>query len=72
VSSASSIPLTLNGEPTSAKAGVTVRDLLEAAGYTGAVVAVAVNGTFVPKSTHPTHRLSAGDAVEVVAPMAGG
>ena len=64
--------IVLNGAEQSVQAGLTVHDLLERSGYTGAVVAVAVNGTFVPKSTHPERRLSPNDRVEIVAPMAGG
>ena len=60
-----------NGEPTATEAA-TLADLLEEKGYNGAVVATALNGTFLPKGLRAATPLSDGDAVEVVAPMQGG
>ena len=45
---------------------------LEELGYSGAVVATAVNGEFVPSAQRPTARLTDGDRIEVLAPMQGG
>lgn len=61
----------LNGEPI-ATAAATLADLLDEKGYNGAVVATALNGTFLPKGLRAATPLSDGDAVEVVAPMQGG
>ena len=41
-------------------------------GYQGKIFAVAVNGTFVPRSRYADTMLKPGDSVEVVAPMSGG
>ncbi|PLS21361.1 sulfur carrier protein ThiS [Neptunicoccus cionae] len=46
--------------------------LLEEQGFTGAKIATAVNGEFVPASARATQSLSDGDLVEVLAPMQGG
>ena len=48
------------------------RELLEELGYGGALVATAVNGTFVAREARADTGLSEGDAVEVVAPLQGG
>lgn len=64
--------VTINGEPTSIQDAATVRALLEALELTQAMLAVAVNGTFVPRSQHAAHTLVPGDAIELVAPMQGG
>ncbi len=72
MSASTTMPITLNGAETTVPTGSTIARVLESTGYADAVVAVAVNGTFAPKSTHDSRRLAPGDAVEVVAPMAGG
>ncbi|MCY3981563.1 MAG: sulfur carrier protein ThiS [Alphaproteobacteria bacterium] len=61
----------LNGKPLATEAA-TLADLLEETGYKGAVVATALNGTFLPKGLRAATPLADGDAVEVVAPMQGG
>ena len=65
------VSIELNGEPAVTDAE-TLADLLEEKGYNGAVVATALNGTFLPKGLRAAAPLSDGDAVEVVAPMQGG
>ncbi len=65
------IGIELNGEPLDTEAA-TLADLLDEKGYNGAVVATALNGTFLPKGLRAATPLSDGDAVEVVAPMQGG
>lgn len=64
--------ITLNGEPMGAPEGVSVHALLAGLELHRAMVAVAINGAFVPRSQHETHVLQEGDAVELVAPMQGG
>ena len=64
------VRIELNGEPVSTEAE-TLADLLDEKGYNGAVVATALNGTFLPKGLRAA-ALSDGDTVEVVAPMQGG
>lgn len=45
---------------------------LQELGYGESIVATALNGEFVPTSARPDARLTAGDRVEVLAPMQGG
>ncbi len=52
--------------------GRTLADLLRELGFGGAVVATAVNGSFVPAGQRPTRELHEADRVEVLAPMQGG
>ncbi len=63
--------ITLNGENVPLDAPAAVSDLVERWGYDGRI-AVAVNGTIVPKSKHGETTVAPGDAVEIVAPMKGG
>ncbi|MFY0679366.1 MAG: sulfur carrier protein ThiS [Thalassovita sp.] len=63
--------LQLNGESLEAEVR-TLADLLEDQGFGGAKVATAVNGDFVPAGLRAQHLLSAGDVIEVLAPMQGG
>ena len=65
------VSIELNGEPVATDAE-TLADLLDEKGYNGAVVATALNGTFLPKGLRAATPLSDGDAVEIVAPMQGG
>ncbi len=65
------VSIELNGEEVSTEAA-TLADLLDEKGYNGAVVATALNGTFLPKGLRAATPLSDGDAVEIVAPMQGG
>lgn len=50
----------------------TLATLLEELGFSAAAVATAVNETFIPRSARAAQMLSAGDRVEVLAPMQGG
>ena len=45
---------------------------LDELGYSGATVATAVNGAFVPRAARASTTLREGDRVEVVAPLQGG
>ena len=65
--------LTVNGEAYEINSNSpSVSELLESRGHAPAEVAVAVNEEFVPRSTYDEHKLTAGDDIEVVAPMQGG
>jgi sulfur carrier protein len=63
--------LQLNGASIEAQVS-TLADLLVAEGFAEAKVATAVNGEFVPAPARADLILSAGDAVEILAPMQGG
>jgi sulfur carrier protein len=60
-----------NGETTDI-AATTLADALTELGFAGARIATAVNGDFVPAALRPTRELTAGDRIEIVAPMQGG
>jgi sulfur carrier protein len=66
------VQLTVNGAPTDVPDGATVATLVAERSEGHRRVAVAVNGGVVPRSTWETTTLAAGDAVEVLAPTAGG
>ncbi|WP_322893255.1 MULTISPECIES: sulfur carrier protein ThiS [unclassified Yoonia] len=52
--------------------GTTVAAALDDLGWHDARVATALNGQFVPKAARDATPLSAGDRLEVLAPMQGG
>jgi len=64
--------LSVNGEEREVPAGCTVAGLLEILGVVRGRVAVEVNLQVVRRADHETHRLQAGDRVEVVAFVGGG
>ena len=54
------------------EAPLNLYDVLEQEELIGMMIAVAQNGTFVPKSQYDTTLINEGDAIEIVAPMQGG
>ncbi|HEV7870173.1 MAG TPA: sulfur carrier protein ThiS [Modestobacter sp.] len=64
--------LTVNGVPTDVPEPATVAALVAERSGGHRRVAVALNGAVVPRSSWETTALAAGDAVEVLAPTAGG
>ncbi len=67
------LEITLNGEPKTLSAALTVRELLDHVGCgQKAGVAVEVNREVVPRGRHEQLRLQAGDAVEIVTLVGGG
>lgn len=62
----------LNGEPQSLENKNTIEKLLKSRGYNGKLVAVALNGEFLPKRNYATTNINEGDKIEIVAPMQGG
>ena len=64
--------LTVNGAPTDVPDTTTVAGLVAERSSGHRRVAVAVNGGVVPRSAWDTTTLAPGDAVEVLAPTAGG
>jgi len=69
---ATSLFLTVNGEPRRAAAGDTVADLVRALGLDPARVAVERNGEIAPRSTLTNVRLEDGDVLEIVHFVGGG
>jgi sulfur carrier protein len=66
------IPLVVNGEPRVAPAECTIGGLLELLDLASRRVAVAVNRDVVPRSAYASHRLGAGDRVEILEAVGGG
>lgn len=64
--------LVVNGEERDVPESCTVSQLLEHLGVERARVAVEVNLAVVRRADHESHRLTAGDQVEVVAFVGGG
>jgi len=62
----------VNGEARELPEGMTVTRLLEGMALTGKRLAVEVNLEIVPRSSHMTHMLRAGDRVEIVHAIGGG
>lgn len=62
----------INGQPKSFEAPLNLFDILEQEELIGMMIAVAQNGTFVPKSAYETTTINDGDQIEIVAPMQGG
>ena len=63
--------LTVNGDSLELN-GATVADLVAQLNLQGRRLAVEVNRDIVPKSEHPSFRLSNGDVVEIVHAIGGG
>ena len=61
----------VNGEAREVNSA-TVSDALQELGWANARVATALNGTFVPRWARGSTPLTAGDRLEVLAPMQGG
>jgi sulfur carrier protein len=66
------LELLVNGTTRTVPDACTVSRLLEDLGLTTRRVAVAVNRDVVPRSTFTTHRLTAGDRVEILEAVGGG
>ena len=66
------VSLTINGEDRSFDGAPTIQAILELLDVPADAVAVEVNRTIVPRSTHGHHRLADGDEVEVVTFVGGG
>lgn len=62
----------VNGEPQRVTAATTVRDLLETLELADVLVAVEVNEEIVTRAKHETHRVAAGDVIEIVQFVGGG
>lgn len=64
--------LHVNGRPEEIPPETSVRELLARLGFETVRVAVAVNRSVVPRSAFDTHRLAAGDRVEILEAVGGG
>ena len=64
--------LQVNGEPRTVPAACSVEMLLTRLALDRARIAVAVNREVVPRSSFHSHRLEAGDRVEILEAVGGG
>jgi len=62
----------INGELQQLPEGITVTQLLEKMALSDKRLAVEVNLEIVPRSLHSSHKLQAGDRVEIVHAIGGG
>ncbi len=69
---ATTIPVSVNGQPREVPSGTSVAALLALLGIERGRAAVERNGDVVPRKQHETVTLSAGDRLEVVAFVGGG
>jgi thiazole synthase len=66
------LQLTINGEPRTLPAPLTVAQLLDQLGHDRRRIAVEINREVVPRPQHDSRRLAEGDAVEIVTLVGGG
>ncbi len=64
--------LHVQGEEVDVPEGSTLSELLQKMDLLGQRLAVEINHTVIPRSAHATHRLQAGDRVEIVRAIGGG
>ncbi len=64
--------ITVNGQTKTLTSNCPISEYLNNNGYGDKLVAVAINGSFVPKSLHGDTLINDNDDVEIVAPMQGG
>jgi sulfur carrier protein len=64
--------ITVNGEPLDYKEGMTVADILEAKKFVFRMLAIWVNGGFVPRGTYDTAPVPDGADVQVFHLISGG
>lgn len=66
------VSIQVNGEAREVAAAITVKQLLGELELGDVLVAVEVNEEIVTRSEHPTHRVEAGDVIEIVQFVGGG
>jgi len=66
------VQLTVNGEAYELEGTATVAELLARLGLAAGRVAVEINEDVVPRGTYETHRIAAGDRIEIVHFVGGG
>jgi sulfur carrier protein len=66
------IQVTINGQPETLAAPLTLQALLEQRGLAGKRLAVERNGEIVPRARHADTLLAEGDRLEIVVAVGGG
>ena len=62
----------LNGQAHTLSDNTPLAQLIDSLGLTGKRIAIELNNTIVPRSTHSTTMLAEGDRVEIVHAIGGG
>lgn len=62
----------INGENRDLPEGATLQDVINLLQLQGRRLAIEVNTEIVPRSLHASHRLHAGDRIEIVHAIGGG
>ena len=66
------LKLTVNGRTVALEEACDLARALNRWGHSGSGFAVAVNGSFVPRSSYESFLLRGGESIEVLVPMQGG
>lgn len=66
------LQLLINGKPVSLQEPISLHHLLEKLGYERNAIAVALNGSFIPRHQYTTYMVQNAQALEIVSPMQGG
>jgi sulfur carrier protein len=66
------VHLLVNGDSRSVPSDSTLAELIDALGLQTRRIAIAVNRDVVPRSAFATHRLAAGDRIEILEAVGGG
>ena len=66
------LSVSVNGEPRTVTAGLSLRALLVESGVRIEAVAVAVNGEVVPRARQQARMLAEGDQIEIIRAVGGG
>jgi sulfur carrier protein len=61
----------INGQQVTIDNQLSLSEILQQQGFQGSF-ALAINGEFIPKSEYTSTTLTAGDALDVLAPISGG
>jgi len=64
--------ITLNSDTIELDKPININEFLLSQGYADKMVAIAINGSFVPRSSYKEHLINENDDIEIVAPMQGG
>jgi sulfur carrier protein len=62
----------VNGEPLEVAEGLSAAELMDLLELSGKRLALEINQEIVPRSAFETHRLQAGDRIEIIQAIGGG
>lgn len=62
----------INSQPLQVQASTCLQEVIKLSGFSDQVVAVAINGEFVPKSLYSQTVVKDQDSIDIVKPIGGG